>query len=604
VSPTELRVTIPATATTGTFSVTTPDGTAVSADAFDVSVPPPTITGFTPAKGVEGSLVKVTGTNLADVTSVELNGTPAVFDDATATSLTFGVPAGATSGTISVTNDGGTGTSLKTFSITPTVSSFTPTSGIVTSTFDVTGTGLAGVTAARIGSKAANVQVNSDTSVTVTVPSGAASGKVSLTGPGGTATSHDTFTVIPPPAVTGFSPKSAVEGTTVKVSGKNLTGATTVTLDGDSVSFTVLTATSLTFVVPADAHGGQVAVTSSTGVGTSTARFGIKPTITSFTPGTGIVTSTFDVTGTGFNDVTSARIGSTTATVTVNSDTSLTITVPSGAKPGKVSVRGAGGTATSTTAFTVLPPPLITGLSPGKAVEGATVKVTGAHFTGATQVTLDGDDVTFASVTAGSLTFTVPADAMPGHVTVTTPYGTSTSKNAFAITPVITSFAPNNGMVSSTITLTGTGFNSVNGARVGSKAASYSVLSDTSMTVTVPDGAGTGKVTVTTTGSAGTSKTSFTVTHADRSLAGAALVAQDEPLAALDRGGATLTELDRDACTARAGGAPGPHAAGDLQDGELAVAEDDVERDAHEEHVDCPGWAEQHPLARRELTPA
>jgi len=64
-STTRLTVSVPATATTGTISVTTPSGFATSVASFTVIAvtAAPTITSFTPTIGVVATSVTVTGTN-------------------------------------------------------------------------------------------------------------------------------------------------------------------------------------------------------------------------------------------------------------------------------------------------------------------------------------------------------------------------------------------------------------------------------------------------------------------------------------------------------------------------------------------------------------
>jgi len=74
-----------------------------------VAVPTPTITSFAPAKGVAGTVVTITGTNLNGITTVAFNGVPVkAFNGNSATSLIALVPEGATSGMITVTNASGT----------------------------------------------------------------------------------------------------------------------------------------------------------------------------------------------------------------------------------------------------------------------------------------------------------------------------------------------------------------------------------------------------------------------------------------------------------------------------------------------------------------
>jgi hypothetical protein len=62
------------------------------------------------------------------------------------------------------------------------------------------------------------------------------------------------------------------------------------------------------------------------------------------------------------------------------------------------------------------------------------VTITGAGLAGATQVAFGGVPATIVSDTATMIVATVPAGATTGFVTVTTPYGTATSKRVFTVT--------------------------------------------------------------------------------------------------------------------------------------------------------------------------
>jgi len=146
--------------------------------------------------GDVGASIEFYAQDFTGTTEVEFNGTSATFTVDSDYELTATVPSDATTGPVSVVTPSGTLTALSKFSVTPTVSSFTPTSGDIGTTVTITGTGLTGATKVTIGGKSATFTVNSSTKITATVPTGAVTGKkISVTTAGGTANSKTTFTV-------------------------------------------------------------------------------------------------------------------------------------------------------------------------------------------------------------------------------------------------------------------------------------------------------------------------------------------------------------------------------------------------------------------------
>jgi hypothetical protein len=163
------------------------------------------------------------------------------------------------------------------------------------------------------------------------------------------------------------------------------------------------------------------------------------------------------------------------------------------------------------------PPPTLTSFAPASGPAGASVTLTGTNFTGATAVKFNGLAATFSVVSATSITATVPAGATSGKIAVTTPGGTATSSASFTVTmppplPTLTSFEPTSGPAGTSVTLTGTNFTGATAVKFNGLAATFSVVSATSITATVPAGATSGKIAVTTPGGTATSSASFTVT--------------------------------------------------------------------------------------------
>ena len=110
------------------------------------------------------------------------------------------VPAGATTGPISVTTTDGTGTSATNF-IGAILGPFRRSrasrhsSGPVGTSVTINGTGLAGATVVKFAGVKATFIVNSDTEITASVPAGAGTGKIIVKTPSGIARSPSKFKV-------------------------------------------------------------------------------------------------------------------------------------------------------------------------------------------------------------------------------------------------------------------------------------------------------------------------------------------------------------------------------------------------------------------------
>jgi uncharacterized repeat protein (TIGR03803 family) len=145
-------------------------------------------------------------------------------------------------------------------------------------------------------------------------------------------------------------------GKTIQILGQGFTGTTGVAFNGFVATFTVVSDTFLTAVVPTGATTGSVAVTTPGGKLTSNKTFRVTPQILSFSPPSGPVGTPVTITGVSLTQATKITFGGVAATTfTVNSDTQVTATVPTGAKTGKIGITTPGGTATSSGTFTVTP---------------------------------------------------------------------------------------------------------------------------------------------------------------------------------------------------------------------------------------------------------
>ena len=110
--------------------------------------------------------------------------------------------------------------------------------------------------------------------------------------------------------------------------------------------------------------------------------------VKSFSPASGVVGTSVTITGVSLAQTTGVTIGGKAASFTVNSDTQVTAKVAAGAKTGPISITTAGGTASSSAKFLVVPEVL--SFSPTSGPVGTSVTITGNSFTGATKVTFGG----------------------------------------------------------------------------------------------------------------------------------------------------------------------------------------------------------------------
>jgi uncharacterized repeat protein (TIGR03803 family) len=151
-------------------------------------------------------------------------------------------------------------------------------------------------------------------------------------------------------------PGFAIVGTNITILGNGLTGSTAVSFNSTAAAFAVVSDSEITATVPAGATTGAINVTTPGRPLASNVAFKVVPQVLSFLPTSGPAGTSVVITGESLTGASAVSFGSVLATsFTVNSDTQITATVPTGAATGDVAVRTAGGRGQSATAFTVTP---------------------------------------------------------------------------------------------------------------------------------------------------------------------------------------------------------------------------------------------------------
>jgi uncharacterized repeat protein (TIGR03803 family) len=255
------------------YGVTAAGGTANIGTVFDVSVGLKPFVELLPNNGKVGKTIDILGQGFTGATGVSFDGVAATFNNVSDTYLTAVVPAGALTGTVTVTTFTTSYKSSKIFRVTPQLTSFSPSSGVVGSSVTLTGVSLTQTTVVTIGGKTTSFKVDSDTQVTATVPPNAKTGqKITIATLGGTAASTADFVVVP--FVGSFSPLKGPVGTQVTINGTSFTGTTKVTFGGvAATSFQVINDSQVDAIVPTGAKTGKIQVTTPGGTGTSATNF-------------------------------------------------------------------------------------------------------------------------------------------------------------------------------------------------------------------------------------------------------------------------------------------------------------------------------------------
>lgn len=408
----------------------------------------------------------------------------------------------------------------------PTITKFQPGSGPVGTSVYVFGTAFipSGTEVKFNGTLATPVTVNSTgTTLGVKVPAGATTGPIGVKTSVGAALSATSFivTATAAPSISNFSPASGPVGTVVTLRGTNLSPGPVAS--PTLVKFNGVAATSVKFsesrleliaTVPDGATSGPITVTTPDGSAASATPFTVlaAPTITSFKPAKGAIGASVTILGSNFAPgATTVKFNGVAATVlSVNAEhTSLIAKVGAGTTTGPISVTTAQGTATSSTPFTVIGAPTITGFTPHSGPVGTTVTITGTGFVGdVTGVRFNTAEPVPATVNSEGtlLTVKVPPAATTGKLTVLVAGVSVVSADIFTVTatettPIIFGFYNSSGPVGATVTVAGRRFTGATAVRFGGVAATFTVNAEgTVITAKVPVAAINGPITVTTPG--------------------------------------------------------------------------------------------------------
>jgi len=302
-----------------------------------------------------------------------------------------------------------------------------------------------------------------------------------------------------------FSPTSGHPGQTVVISGRGLADVTRVSFSLREAPIISKADTEIRVTIPVGATTGKIRLVKPNSVVSSTTEFRVDPTpvpnIISFTPAVVGRNQPVVITGNLLDQVDSVYVGNLRATIVDRTASTLNITTPAAmvsapirmfydflTEFGFTQVREA----VSATELS-LALPVINSIMPDiTALDvGMVVTIDGTMMDAVTLVRFGTINApTFTIVSPTRLTVTVPPGATTGRIILTVPDGTVQSAADFRVVlPVISNFFPQKGaeLVGGTrdITLTGTGFDRVTEARLGTTPVSIMAQTSTNLTVRI-----------------------------------------------------------------------------------------------------------------------
>jgi len=395
-TPTLLTVTVPQEAMPGFVVLKTPDGDITTKTEIGFSEPI-SIASFTPATVKIGDELTITGDYLSLVGEVIFTDRVSVlaadFTSQSRTEIKLVVPDEAQTGKIAVSN--AAEEPIIVYSATPltvTLPAFTavtPNPAKAGTALTITGTNLDLVKIITLGGdktiNAANFVSQSGTQIVITVPADTKDGIVTMIPASGVKieAAAELIMVVPTVSVT---PVTVKNGQDITVTGTNLDLIDQVIFGGNKQGTIKAggTATQILVTVPNDAVTGVVTfVTKAAKEVTGPTLTMINPVLTSFTPTSAKPNVGITITGTDLDLVTDVVFtGDIKGTIGTRTETQMVVTIPVGAKTGKITlVAKNGATVQSAIDMTVLTNlPNFTSFTPASGTPGKMLTLNGTNM--------------------------------------------------------------------------------------------------------------------------------------------------------------------------------------------------------------------------------
>ena len=414
--------------------------------SFIVQQPGPVITTVTPANGLPGTSVVITGDFLNQIKRVQFANVDAIIKDSVAQKLTVVVPPNVPRGPIllAIETKGGFLNSNFIVAGTPQITSLSPLKTKPGAQLVIKGVNLLDGLV-RVNGKPTEKTLTTvtDTEIRTVIPAEATSGQVTVTVfEKLVATSADTLQIFQAPVVARLSAQDAIGGDKVLIDGRNLGAVSSVTIGNFIATFRVINDTQLEAIVPSPVTSGSVFVTVSSLGGSASSVESLfvylAPSAVVVTPARQLAGGFVTISGKDFYRVTDVRFnGLSIPIVDRKEGTSLVISLPGTAVSGPVTITNRAGSGISATPLVIIKQAAVSEILPAKAQVGQRVVIRG-NFLQDAQILFSGSAK--AAVDNGKNTDTerwvlVPADAQTGPLQITNATNTITQTSSFTVLP-------------------------------------------------------------------------------------------------------------------------------------------------------------------------
>lgn len=412
-----------------------------------------------PNTGKAGDRIIITGSNFGKKPTdnvVKFNNIVASVIEASSTSLTVEVPAGIVSeyynaNVLITVKVGGITFNWNGFTLSPTVTGFSPTSGTFGTLVKITGANLYNAQI-KINNSVYYTNYNNDNLIQFNIPNNIKTSKISMSivKNGVETTVPGEFTMIPC-SITSVSPAKAMTGAQITITGGGFNPdsySNIIKIGGEKITnFWIANTSTINMIVPETLKTGAYDITLNNGIEDAVlpkAFTVIEPQLTGFSPVSGQYGSNITIFGKNLSTlqyVGFGKIGYQNSRAEIISRDSLQIVVkvPANIPTGNVNIWASVGNKniSCTDEFTILSP-IITDFSPSEGTPGTivTIKGSGFDFTAYnTSVKFGTIPSSIVSVSQTEIKAVVPSDAPAGlmKLLVTTPWYTVSTDTDFTV---------------------------------------------------------------------------------------------------------------------------------------------------------------------------